>query len=127
MMLFASCVKNDIVEPIEADGALAAVEVQAMAVEASVEQLNSLQELVEPYGVDLTAASESMKAHTDALAAGMSLGEGSLATLELQSELAAMIGSAMMTNNSTKKQMKKTADKAMKTINGVLDGIQSMM
>ena len=93
-MLFASCVKNDIVEPIEADGALAAVEVQAMAVEASVEQLNSLQELVEPYGVDLTAASESMKAHTDALAAGMSLGEGSLATLELQSELAAMIGSA---------------------------------
>lgn len=40
---------------------------------------------------------------------------------------AAMIGSAMMSNNSTKKQMKKTADKAMKTINGVLDGIQSMM
>lgn len=40
---------------------------------------------------------------------------------------AAMIGSAMMSNTSTKKQMKKTADKAMKTINGVLDGIQSMM
>lgn len=40
---------------------------------------------------------------------------------------AAMIGSAMMNNNSTKRQMKKTADKAMKTINGVLDGIQGMM
>lgn len=39
---------------------------------------------------------------------------------------AAMIGSAM-SNNSTKKQMKKTAGKAMKTINGVLDGIQGMM
>lgn len=40
---------------------------------------------------------------------------------------AAMIGSAMMNSNSTKRQMKKTAGKAMKTINGVLDGIQSMM
>lgn len=39
---------------------------------------------------------------------------------------AAMIGSAMG-NNSTKKQIKKTAGKAMKTLNGVLDGIQSMM
>ncbi len=40
---------------------------------------------------------------------------------------AAMIGSAMTTNKSTKKQIKKTADKTMKTINGVLDSIQSMM
>lgn len=40
---------------------------------------------------------------------------------------AAMIGSAMGSKNSTKKQIRKTADKAMKTINGVLDGIQSMM
>ena len=40
---------------------------------------------------------------------------------------AAMIGSAIMNNNSTSKQMKKTAGKAIKTINGVLDGIQSMM
>lgn len=40
---------------------------------------------------------------------------------------AAMIGSAMMSNNSTKKQIKKTADKTVKTINGILDGIQAMM
>lgn len=40
---------------------------------------------------------------------------------------AAVIGSAMSNKNSTKKQIKKTADKAMKTINGVLDGIQGMM
>ena len=40
---------------------------------------------------------------------------------------AAMIGSAMMSTNSTKKQIKKTANKAMKTIGDVLDGIQSMM
>ena len=41
---------------------------------------------------------------------------------------AAMIGSAMMSNNNaTKKQVKRTANKAFKTINGVLDGIQSMI
>ena len=41
---------------------------------------------------------------------------------------AAMIGSAMMNGNrKTKKQLKKTADKTLKTINGVLDGIQGMM
>ena len=40
---------------------------------------------------------------------------------------AAMIGSAVMTNGSTKRQMKKTANKAIKTIGDVLDGIQSMM
>ncbi len=40
---------------------------------------------------------------------------------------AAMIGSAMTGGSSTKKQIKKTADKAVKTINGILDGVQSMM
>ncbi|MBR5232741.1 MAG: hypothetical protein IKW03_00895 [Clostridia bacterium] len=41
---------------------------------------------------------------------------------------AAMVGSAMMSsNNATKKQVKRTANKAFKTINGVLDGIQSMI
>lgn len=40
---------------------------------------------------------------------------------------AAMIGSAVIGNGSTKRQMKKTANKAMKTISDVIDGIQSMM
>lgn len=40
---------------------------------------------------------------------------------------AAMIGSAMSGKNSTKKQIKKTAGKAMKTINSVLDSVQDMM
>ena len=40
---------------------------------------------------------------------------------------AAMIGSAMTGGFLTKKQIKKTADKAVKTINGILDGVQSMM
>lgn len=40
---------------------------------------------------------------------------------------AAMIGSAMSSGMSTKKQMKKTADKAVKTIAGIMDSVQSMM
>lgn len=40
---------------------------------------------------------------------------------------AAMIGTSMTGKSATKKQVKKTADKAVKTINGIIDGIQSMM
>ncbi|MCD7775193.1 MAG: hypothetical protein LUG85_08685 [Clostridiales bacterium] len=40
---------------------------------------------------------------------------------------AAMIGTAMAGKNSSKRQIKKTADKTVKTINGIIDGIQSMM
>ena len=93
-MSMASCVNNELAEPVETDSVLAAVENQAQAVEASAELMTGLQELVEPYGVDLTAAAESMKTHAEALASGASLEAGSLATLELQSELAALVGSA---------------------------------
>lgn len=40
---------------------------------------------------------------------------------------AAMIGSAMSGGMSSKKQLKKTADKAVKTISGIMDSMQSMM
>lgn len=40
---------------------------------------------------------------------------------------AAMLGTAMTGKGSTKKQVKKTADKAVKTINGIIDGIQNIM
>lgn len=92
-MVLVSCVKNELAEPVETDSVLAAVEAQAQAVEASAEQIEGLQELVKTSGVDLTAAAESMKSHAKALSAGASLEDGSLATLELQSELASIIGS----------------------------------
>lgn len=42
---------------------------------------------------------------------------------------AAMIGSAVMNSGSTstKKKVKKTADKAVKTINDIIDGVTGMM
>lgn len=40
---------------------------------------------------------------------------------------AAMIGSAMGSSKSSKKQIKKTADRAVKTINGIIDSVQAMM
>lgn len=40
---------------------------------------------------------------------------------------AAVIGTSVTGKASTKKQIKKTADKAVKTINGIIDGIQGML
>lgn len=40
---------------------------------------------------------------------------------------AVMIGTAMSSGKSTKKQIRKTADKAVKTINSIIDSVQSMM
>lgn len=40
---------------------------------------------------------------------------------------AAMIGTSMVGKTASKKQIKKTADKAVKTINGIIDGIQSVL
>lgn len=40
---------------------------------------------------------------------------------------AAMIGSAMSGGKSSKKQLKKTADKAVKTISEIMDTVQSIM
>ncbi len=40
---------------------------------------------------------------------------------------AAMLTTAMSGKSNTKKQVKKTADKAVKAINGIIDGIQSVM
>lgn len=40
---------------------------------------------------------------------------------------AVMIGTAMSSGKSTKKQIRKTADKAVKTLNSIIDSVQSMM
>lgn len=40
---------------------------------------------------------------------------------------AVMLAATAAGKNNTKKQIKKTADKAVKTVNGILDGIQGVM
>ena len=73
---------------------LANVEAQAQAVESSVKQINDLQELIQPYGLDADAMAETVQAHAKSLSKGISLEEGSLATLKIQGELASLVGAA---------------------------------
>ena len=94
MMPLSSCIKDELAEPVEVNDVLANVEAQAQAVESSVKHINDLQELIQPYGLDADAMAEKLQTHAKSLSKGISLEEGSLATLKLQGELASLIGSA---------------------------------
>lgn len=94
MMSLSSCIKDELAEPVEVNDVLANVEAQAQAVESSVKQINDLQELIQPYGLDADAMAETVQAHAKSLSKGISLEEGSLATLKLQGELASLVGTA---------------------------------
>ena len=96
MMSLASCVNDNLSEPWESDvnKVLASVADQAKAVEGSIEVVEALQDALNAEGVNLSDAVELLGQHVDKLGAGMSLSEGSLATLDLQKQLAAMLGAA---------------------------------
>ena len=96
MMSLASCVNDNLSEPWESDvnKVLASVADQAKAVEGSIEVVEALQDALNAEGVNLSGAVELLGQHVDKLGAGMSLSEGSLATLDLQKQLAAMLGAA---------------------------------
>ena len=94
MMPLSSCIKDELAEPVEVNDVLANVEAQAQAVESSVKHINDLQELIQPYGLDADAMAEKLQTHAKSLSKGISLEEGSSATLKLQGELASLIGSA---------------------------------
>ena len=94
MMSLSSCIKDELAEPVEVNDVLANVEAQAQAVESSVKHINDLQELIQPYGLDADAMAEKVQAHAKSLSKGISLEEGSLATLKIQGELASLVGAA---------------------------------
>ena len=96
VMALASCVNDNLSEPWESDvnKVLASVADQAKAVESSIEVVEALQDAVKAEGVEIAGAAELLGQHVDALSAGMSLSEGSLATLELQKQLASILGAA---------------------------------
>ena len=94
MMSLSSCIKDELTEPVEVNDVLANVEAQAQAVESSVKHINDLQELIQPYGLDADAMAETVQAHAKSLSKGISLEEGSLATLKIQGELASLVGAA---------------------------------
>lgn len=96
VMALASCVNDNLSEPWESDvnKVLASVADQAKAVEGSIEAVEALQDAVKAEGVEIAGAAELLGQHVDELSAGMSLSEGSLATLELQKQLASILGAA---------------------------------
>lgn len=94
MMPLSSCIKDELAEPVEVNDVLANVEAQAQAVESSVKHINDLQELIQPYGLDADAMAEKLQTHAKSLSKGISLEEGSLATLKIQGELASLVGAA---------------------------------
>ena len=94
MMSLSSCIKDELAEPVDVNDVLANVEAQAQAVESSVKHIDDLQELIQPYGLDADAMAEKLQTHAKSLSKGISLEEGSLATLKIQGELASLIGSA---------------------------------
>lgn len=94
MMSLSSCIKDELTEPVDVNDVLANVEAQAQAVESSVKHINDLQELIQPYGLDADAMAEKVQAHAKSLSKGISLEEGSLATLKIQGELASLVGAA---------------------------------
>lgn len=96
MMFMASCVNDNLSEPwdSEVNKVLASVADQAKAVEGSIEAVEALQDAVKAEGVEIAGAAELLGQHVDELSAGMSLSEGSLATLELQKQLASILGAA---------------------------------
>ena len=94
MMSLSSCIKDELTEPVEVNDVLANVEAQAQAVESSVKHINDLQELIQPYGLDADAMAEKVQTHAKSLSKGISLEEGSLATLKIQGELASLVGAA---------------------------------
>ncbi len=96
MMFMASCVNDNLSEPwdSEVNKVLASVADQAKAVESSIEVVEALRDAVKAEGVEIAGAVELLGQHVDELSAGMSLSEGSLATLELQKLLASILGAA---------------------------------
>ena len=94
MMSLSSCIKDELAEPVDVNDVLANVEAQAQDVESSVKHINDLQELVQPYGLDADAMAEKLQTHARSLSKGISLEEGSLATLKIQGELASLVGAA---------------------------------
>lgn len=94
MMSLSSCIKDELTEPVDVNDVLANVEAQSQTVESSVKHINDLQELIQPYGLDADAMAEKVQTHAKSLSKGISLEEGSLATLKIQGELASLVGAA---------------------------------
>lgn len=91
LALATSCVNDELSEPlVEALKAVPALDKQLSGIESSVKDLAALQEVLD--GKDLSKASKALESHISLLKGGVSAEDGTLATLELQKEIASIVG-----------------------------------
>ena len=106
--LLTACVNDELSEPAGAE-ALAGVDAQVEAVMGSAEDLKALNDALGELGVDVNEASEAVAQHFAYLKKGVSLEDASLAALEQQKKIAAVVGAvegALFSNDAYGQELK---------------------
>ena len=89
--LLTACVNDELSEPVGAE-ALAGVDAQVEAVMGSAEDLKALNDALGECDLEVNEASEAVAQHLAYLKKGVSLEEASLAALDQQKKVAAVVG-----------------------------------
>ena len=91
--LLTACVEN-LNEPNDVNNVLSNVDAQVEAVEKSAEDMKALNEALGECSVNVDEAEKAISQHLASLKKGASLEAATLATLELQKKVAAVVGAA---------------------------------
>ena len=91
--LLTACVEN-MSEPNDVNNLLSNVDAQVEAMQKSAEDLKALNDALGECGVNISEAEEALSQHLASLKKGASLETATLATLELQKNIAAVVGAA---------------------------------
>ena len=91
-----SCVNDQLSEPLDDQilKTIPVLEEQLAAVEASAKDMTALNEALQSCDMEISGAVKALDSHVAALKGGMSLEKGTLATLDLQKQIAGIVGEA---------------------------------
>ena len=106
--LLTACVNDELSEPAGAE-AHAGLDAQVEAVMGSAEDLKALNDALGDFGADVNEASEAVAQHLAYLKKGVSLEDASLAALEQQKKIAAVVGAvegALFSNDAYGQELK---------------------
>lgn len=91
LAVLTACVNDELRESAAADK-LAGIDAQLEAVMASAEDIKALNEALGEHGADVNEVSEAVAQHVEFLKGGASLKEAALAAIDLQKEVACVVG-----------------------------------
>ena len=91
-----SCVNDQLSEPLDDQilKTIPVLEEQLAAVEASAKDMKALNEALQSCDMEISGAVKALDSHVAALKGGMSFEKGTLATLDLQKQIAGIVGEA---------------------------------